>query len=376
MKPDQLRLTALLTDTVTLLCKNSLNYKRQLRIEGVLGITIDESDVFIVHLNESVAKSLQEEVVPSVQNDNQHDVFLMDKNSFVQNETRVKMKDRSVEEKTDDDVICSSSSSSSSSSSQMKKSNPLNLSTEMNQSLVKDAEVEGNDSTTNEIIIKEEPTTTDDSVMIIEKMMQNDGQTARIRRRERLDQQHWTNEIDRSKVNNSRRLTADIMTMTSSSETMSTTIAKNDYSHHDQKLEGWHNVEMMTDNIPVVGDNIWQNFIWDKNQFAIPYGKSCMTGNGEYTSELNRMAGFGSYEMECMQEESTNSRRSSMGPRGFSLVKPYACPEVGCNRRFFHRNNVYRHRKQKHSHGNILGFDCRKHTKSTAAQDAFYGSID
>ena len=28
--------------------------------------------------------------------------------------------------------------------------------------------------------------------------------------------------------------------------------------------------------------------------------------------------------------------------------RPYACPVEGCDRRFFHRNNVYRHRKQKH----------------------------
>lgn len=55
MKPDQTRLTTLLKDTVILLCKNGLNFQTTLRIEGVLGITIDNSDVFIIHLNESIS---------------------------------------------------------------------------------------------------------------------------------------------------------------------------------------------------------------------------------------------------------------------------------------------------------------------------------
>lgn len=55
VKPDQSRLTTLLTDTVVLLCKNGLNFQSTLRIVGVLGITIDDSDVFVVHLNEDVS---------------------------------------------------------------------------------------------------------------------------------------------------------------------------------------------------------------------------------------------------------------------------------------------------------------------------------
>lgn len=55
VKPDQSRLTTLLTDTIVLLCKNGLNFQSTLRIVGVLGITIDDNDVFIVHLNENVS---------------------------------------------------------------------------------------------------------------------------------------------------------------------------------------------------------------------------------------------------------------------------------------------------------------------------------
>ena len=52
MKADQERVRDLLTDTVTLLCKNGLQYQTELRVQGVLGITLDNNDVFIVHINE------------------------------------------------------------------------------------------------------------------------------------------------------------------------------------------------------------------------------------------------------------------------------------------------------------------------------------
>ena len=52
MKADQERVRNLLTDTVTLLCKNGLQYQTELRVQVVLGITLDNNDVFIVHINE------------------------------------------------------------------------------------------------------------------------------------------------------------------------------------------------------------------------------------------------------------------------------------------------------------------------------------
>ncbi|KAI0239082.1 hypothetical protein LSAT2_010147, partial [Lamellibrachia satsuma] len=58
MKPDQERVRNLLTDTVTLLCKNGLQYQTELRVQGVLGITLDDSDVFIVHINEKFGDAI------------------------------------------------------------------------------------------------------------------------------------------------------------------------------------------------------------------------------------------------------------------------------------------------------------------------------
>lgn len=54
MKPDQERVRSLLTDTITLLCKNGLHFKKQLKVEGLIGVTLDDDEVFIVHLNEIV----------------------------------------------------------------------------------------------------------------------------------------------------------------------------------------------------------------------------------------------------------------------------------------------------------------------------------
>ena len=53
MKPEQERVKTVLIDTVALLCKNGLSYEHELKIEAVIGVTVDENDVFIVHINES-----------------------------------------------------------------------------------------------------------------------------------------------------------------------------------------------------------------------------------------------------------------------------------------------------------------------------------
>jgi len=59
MKPDQERIKTLLADTVTLLCRNGLHFRQQLCVQGVLGITVDDSDVFIVHINESFTEQVR-----------------------------------------------------------------------------------------------------------------------------------------------------------------------------------------------------------------------------------------------------------------------------------------------------------------------------
>ena len=54
MKPDQERVKNLLTDTVTLLCRNGLQFQKEIKVQGLLGITLDESEVFLVHIDEKI----------------------------------------------------------------------------------------------------------------------------------------------------------------------------------------------------------------------------------------------------------------------------------------------------------------------------------
>lgn len=54
MKLDQDRIQTLLKDTVVMLCRNGLVYQSEIRIQGLLGITVDSSDVFLVSMDEII----------------------------------------------------------------------------------------------------------------------------------------------------------------------------------------------------------------------------------------------------------------------------------------------------------------------------------
>ena len=56
--PEQDRLRDLLTDTITLLCKNGLPYKKEFTVEALIGITLDSQDVFLVNIKEIVKSAL------------------------------------------------------------------------------------------------------------------------------------------------------------------------------------------------------------------------------------------------------------------------------------------------------------------------------
>lgn len=60
MKTNQTRVQSLLRDTITLLCRNSLNFTKELKVQGLLGITIDDNSIFIVHIDESFEAGIDE----------------------------------------------------------------------------------------------------------------------------------------------------------------------------------------------------------------------------------------------------------------------------------------------------------------------------
>ena len=54
-KAYQERLVALVKDTITLLCKNGLEYSQEFSVEGLLGVTLDKDEVFLIPIKELVA---------------------------------------------------------------------------------------------------------------------------------------------------------------------------------------------------------------------------------------------------------------------------------------------------------------------------------
>ena len=50
IKPEQVRVRTLITDTLPVLCKNVLNYTKSFCIEGLLGKALDNDEIFLVNI--------------------------------------------------------------------------------------------------------------------------------------------------------------------------------------------------------------------------------------------------------------------------------------------------------------------------------------
>ena len=61
LKPDQERIRSLLVDTICLLCRNGLNFESELRVQAVVGITVDNDECFLVHINKCFERILDED---------------------------------------------------------------------------------------------------------------------------------------------------------------------------------------------------------------------------------------------------------------------------------------------------------------------------
>ena len=60
---DKIKVRELLKDAILLLCKNSLPYKAELNIEGLLGITIDNNDILLVNINEVIVQDQRSQAI-------------------------------------------------------------------------------------------------------------------------------------------------------------------------------------------------------------------------------------------------------------------------------------------------------------------------
>ncbi len=54
LREDQAKVKALLTEAITVLCKNGLSYRTEFSVEGLLGITLDNEEVFLININETI----------------------------------------------------------------------------------------------------------------------------------------------------------------------------------------------------------------------------------------------------------------------------------------------------------------------------------
>ena len=54
---EQDKVRALLREAVTVLCKNGLTFDSELTVEGLLGVTLDNKEVFLVNINEQIKHS-------------------------------------------------------------------------------------------------------------------------------------------------------------------------------------------------------------------------------------------------------------------------------------------------------------------------------
>ncbi len=96
MKADQQQVQALLTDTVTLLCKNGLHYRRELKVQGLLGITVDDNEVFVVHINKLYADACsngRRQTSADAPSDSDSEEQIQVKNGFLGSDSAVKSYD-------------------------------------------------------------------------------------------------------------------------------------------------------------------------------------------------------------------------------------------------------------------------------------------
>ncbi len=60
---EQEKVKALLVEAMTVLCKNGITYRSEFSIEGLLGITVDNEEVFLINVNQ-IVKGEESHLVP------------------------------------------------------------------------------------------------------------------------------------------------------------------------------------------------------------------------------------------------------------------------------------------------------------------------
>lgn len=61
---DRQKIKQILTDTIVSLCNNGMSFSAEMTIEGLLGITLDHTDVFLVNIHEKIGRQKPEVQAP------------------------------------------------------------------------------------------------------------------------------------------------------------------------------------------------------------------------------------------------------------------------------------------------------------------------
>ncbi len=77
---EQAKVRALLCEAITVLCKNGLSYSTEFSIEGLLGITVDNSEVFLISINESIKNEVLPEGRGSAAKGKHHNTYSIKRN--------------------------------------------------------------------------------------------------------------------------------------------------------------------------------------------------------------------------------------------------------------------------------------------------------
>jgi len=64
MRPDQQRVRDVVVETIRLLCRTGLHFQKNLQVQGLLGITVDDDQVFLIHVNDSVVRTIEQPGFP------------------------------------------------------------------------------------------------------------------------------------------------------------------------------------------------------------------------------------------------------------------------------------------------------------------------
>jgi len=94
--PEQERVQRLLSEAISLLCRNALPFKTDIQVDGLIGITIDKCDILLISLREQIESTLlhvtetvktsnkyKDQESPSRQNRKRHTAVDQDQNSAV-----------------------------------------------------------------------------------------------------------------------------------------------------------------------------------------------------------------------------------------------------------------------------------------------------